>query len=293
MWSAAEGLPPSAYFEAAYPGFGEPAAKLGTTFVELGTRAGTLTAERAARLGLPESVAVAVGNVDSFVSVPGAGVASTETFVTVVGTSICSMVLGTDEVRMPGITGVARDGILPGRYGYEAGQAAVGDMLAWFVRTTLGGEADAFDALERDATGLAPGETGLVVLDWFNGNRSILSDADLSGVIVGLTLHTTPVQIYRALLEAIAYGSRRIIENFVEHGVPLAEIVACGGIAERSSLSMQLLADITGLTVRVPATRRDPGARRGAVRGGGRRRIRGHRRGGHGDRPGRRSQLRA
>ncbi|MGI9184139.1 MAG: ribulokinase, partial [Solirubrobacteraceae bacterium] len=169
MWSPTDGLPSPAYFEAAFPGFGDPAAKLGRDFVALGTRAGTLTAERAAALGLSESTAVAVGNVDSFVSVPGAGVQSPGVFVSVIGTSICDMVLGEEEVRLSGITGVARDGILPGLWGYEAGQVAVGDMLAWFVRT-LGGDRT-HEQLERAAAEFAPGSTGLLALDWLNGNR--------------------------------------------------------------------------------------------------------------------------
>jgi L-ribulokinase len=253
MWSPTDGLPPVAYFEAAYPGFSRPGAKLGTEFVPLGTRAGTLTAAWSRLLGLPQQVAVAVGNVDSFVSVPGAGVESAGTFVTVIGTSICDMVLDTDEVRLPGITGVARDGILPGLYGYEAGQAAVGDMLAWFVRT-LDGSAETYERLERGAAAFGPGETGLLALDWFNGNRSILADADLTGAIFGLTLQSAPEQIYRALLESIAYGNRRIIDNFTQHGIALDEIVACGGIAQRSPLTMQLIADISGLPVTVPAS---------------------------------------
>jgi L-ribulokinase len=257
MWSPAEGLPPTAYFEAAYPGFSQPAEKLGTDFVALGTRAGTLTAERAQRLGLTEDVAVAVGNVDAWVSVPGAGVTSPETFVTVIGTSTCSMIVSPDEVRLPGITGVVRDGILPGLYGYEAGQAAVGDMLAWFVRT-LDGDRDTYAQLEEQAAQLRPGETGLVALDWFNGNRSILADADLTGVIFGLTLHSSRGEIYRALLEAIAFGNRRIIDNFTEHGLALSEIVAVGGIAERSPLTMQLIADTSGKTVHVPTWREIP-----------------------------------
>ncbi len=254
MWSPSEGLPPAAYFEAAYPGFSSPAEKLGTEFVPLGTRAGALTADRAGRLGLTETVAVAVGNVDAWVSVPGAGVTSPETFVTVIGTSTCSMIVSPDEVRLPGITGVVRDGILPGLYGYEAGQAAVGDMLAWFVRT-LGGDRDTYARLESEAAQLAPGQTGLVALDWFNGNRSILADADLTGAIFGLTLHSSPAEIYRALLESIALGNRRIIDNFTEHGLTLSEIVAVGGIAERSPLTMQLIADTSGMTVSVPSWR--------------------------------------
>jgi L-ribulokinase len=256
MWSPVDGLPSREYFEAAFPGFGDPAAKLGTRFVELGTRAGTLTAECALRLGLSEQTAVAVGNVDSFVSVPGAGVERPGVFVSVIGTSICDMVLGEEEVRLPGITGVARDGILPGLWGYEAGQVAVGDMLAWFVRTMGGGRTH--EELERAAAQLAPGATGLLGLDWFNGNRSTLADADLTGVIVGLTLQSTPEQIYRALLESIAFGNRRIMDNFTEHGIPLSEIVACGGIAEKSPLTMQLFADISGRPVSVPASSEIP-----------------------------------
>jgi L-ribulokinase len=250
MWSAQEGLPPVDYFEAAYPGFDRPAEKLGTAFAPLGTRAGTLRAELADRFGLGEDVAVAVGNVDSFASVPGAGVERPGVFVMAIGTSICDMVIDAEEVRLPGITGVVRDGILPGRFGYEAGQTAVGDMLGWFVRT-LGAGAQ-FDALERDAAELEPGQTGLVALDWFNGNRSILADADLSGAILGLTLRTRPAEIYRALLESIAFGNRRIMDNFTEHGIALERIVACGGIAEKSPLTMQLIADVSGRAVHVP-----------------------------------------
>ncbi len=257
MWSPEEGLPPVAYFQDAYPGFDRPAEKLGTEFAPLGTRAGTLRPELAARYGLPELVAVAVGNVDSFVSVPGAGVQSPGTFVMVVGTSICDLVIDPTEVRLPGITGVVRDGILPGLYGYEAGQAAVGDMLAWFVQTLAPPGAE-YTALEREAAAIGPGASGLVALDWWNGNRSILADADLSGALFGLTLQTTSAQIYRALLESIAFGSRRIIENFEEHGLKLNEIVACGGIAEKSPLTMQLLADTSGLRVSVPDSTQIP-----------------------------------
>ncbi len=204
---------------------------------------------------MPESVAVAVGNVDSFVSVPGAGVERPGTYVTVVGTSTCDMIVDEREVRLPGITGVLRDGILPGLYGYEAGQTAVGDMLAWFV-DTLGDRS--YEELEVAASKIRPGETGLVALDWWNGNRSILGDADLAGAIFGLTLQTGEEQIYRALLESIAFGNRRIMENFIEHGLELSEIVACGGIAERSPLIMQLLADTSGFEVHVPGSSEIP-----------------------------------
>jgi L-ribulokinase len=257
FWSEADGLPSREYFEAAYPGFPDPAEKLGRSFAELGTSAGPLRGDVAQRTGLPDSVQVAVGNVDSFVSVPGAGVQQPGTFVTVVGTSTCDMIVSPQEIRLPGITGVLRDGILPGSYGYEAGQTAVGDMLAWFVGA-LGREAGAYEELEQGAAKLAPGETGLVALDWFNGNRSILADADLTGAIFGLTLQSTPEQIYRALLESIAFGNRRIIENFEEHGIAVSEIVACGGIAEKSPLLMQMIADTSGRPVHVPASSEIP-----------------------------------
>jgi L-ribulokinase len=253
MWSPEEGLPPTEYFEAAYPGFSDPAEKLGTEFVPLGTRAGTLRPEVAQRVGLPESVAVAVGNIDAMVSVPGAGVQEHGAFVIVIGTSICDLVVDSEETRLPGITGVVKDGILPGLYGYEAGQTAVGDMLAWFVEN-VAKEDGSYAELERAASEIAPGETGLVALDWFNGNRTILADADLTGAIFGLTLQSTREEIYRALLESIAFGSRRIMENFEEHGLKLTEIVAVGGIAERSPLMMQLLADTSGRSVQVPAS---------------------------------------
>ena len=257
FWSEADGLPSREYFEAAYPGFPDPAEKLGRSFAELGTSAGPLRDELARRIGLPDSVQVAVGNVDSFVSVPGAGVQQSGTFVTVVGTSTCDMVVSPQEIRLPGITGVVRDGILPGSYGYEAGQAAVGDMLAWFVGA-LGADADAYTELEQGAGELSPGETGLVALDWFNGNRSILADADLTGAIFGLTLQSSAEQIYRALLESIAFGNRRIIENFEQYGIAISEIVACGGIAEKSPLLMQMIADTSGRPVHVPASSEIP-----------------------------------
>jgi L-ribulokinase len=258
LWSPDEGLPSREYFEAAYPGFAAPAEKLGHEFVPLGTRAGTLSPAAAHAIGLPEAVAVAVGNVDSFVSVPGAGVEAPGEYVSVVGTSICDMLVATTEVRLPGITGVVRDGILPGLYGYEAGQVAVGDMLAWYVALLGQAGERGYAELERAASEVGPGESGLVALDWWNGNRSILADADLTGVLAGITLHSEPGEIYRALLESIAFGNRRIVDNFVEHGLAVEEIVACGGIAERSPLLMQLFADTSGRAVRVPGSTEVP-----------------------------------
>jgi L-ribulokinase len=263
FWSPDTGLPPADYFDAVSAGFSGSVSRLGTEFHPLGSCAGTVRSDLAERLGLPSDVAVAVGNVDSFVSVPGVGVERPGTLVTVVGTSICDMVVHDDEILLPGISGVVRDGILPGLYGYEAGQPAVGDMLGWYVSTLLGSDdgderSQRYDALEQAAGELAPGSTGLVALNWWNGNRSILADAGLSGVIAGLTLASTAAEIYRALLESIAFAARRIIDNFVDHGLTIDQLVACGGIAEKSPVLMQLLADITGRPVHVPASQQIP-----------------------------------
>jgi len=278
LWSPDDGFPAASYFESVAPGFAGALAKLGERFLPLGACVGMLRPDWAARLGLPADVAVAAGNVDSFVSVPGAGVTQPGALVTVVGTSICDMVLHHEEVLLPGITGVVRDGILPGLYGYEAGQPAVGDMLSWFGATLLGaggagagaGAVPADDtagpsaltatlaALERSAAALAPGASGLLALNWWNGNRSILADAGLSGVIAGLTLSTTPAEVYRALLESIAFAARRIVENFTDHGLAIERLVACGGIAEKSPALMQLFADITARPVQVPASSQIP-----------------------------------
>jgi L-ribulokinase len=268
LWSDVDGIPGAAYFDAAYPGFSEPAAKLGSQFFPLGSSAGSVRPDLAREFGLPDNVAVAVGNVDSFVSFPGAGAEGAGTYVMVIGTSICDLVVHPTEITLPGITGVAKDGIVPGLFGYEAGQPAVGDMLGWFADMLSGadmfsgadrnGAIDGLPALERAAAALAPAATGLVALDWWNGNRSVLGDADLSGVVAGLTLSTTAVEIYRALLESIAFGNKAVLDNFRDGGLDLNEVVACGGIAEKSPLLMQMLADVCGVTVMVPASSQVP-----------------------------------
>ncbi|MCL6548520.1 MAG: ribulokinase [Alicyclobacillus sp.] len=273
LWSADEGLPSSDYFQSVHPEFTCPEEKLGNKFYPLGTKAGRLRAEVAQRLGLTTDVAVAVGNIDSMVAVPGAGVTSPGTLVMVMGTSLCHLLVTKDEVLVPGITGVVRDGLVPGYYGYEAGQPAMGDILAWFVKSirpqgmgsgdhvyasdaSNAGAVDVvgetpFQRLELQARELLPGQHGLVALDWWNGNRSVLGDSDLTGLLVGLTLHTGAHEIYRALLESTAFGTRRIVDNFRNHGVSITELVACGGLPRKSPLLMQIFADVCGLPVRV------------------------------------------
>jgi L-ribulokinase len=274
MWSAASGLPSTEYFEAAYPGFSRPAEKLGTKFYALGDRAGTLRTDLAAKFGLRPGVAVAVGNVDSFVAFPGTGAEGPGTYVMVIGTSICDLVVHSLELPLTGITGVAEAGILPGFFGYEAGQPAVGDMLAWFAALLSSpagenggvgtgprggdGTSTTLLSLESAAAALVPAQSGLVALDWWNGNRSILADAGLSGVLAGLTLQTGAPEIYRALMESIAFGNKAILDNFEAGGLDIEEIIACGGIAEKSPLLMQLIADISGHPVKVPESSQVP-----------------------------------
>jgi L-ribulokinase len=168
---------------------------------------------------------------------------------------------------VPGMCGVVEDGILPGYFGYEAGQSAVGDIFAWFVSTCVPAdyweEARRLDLdiqalLESKASLLAPGQSGLLALDWSNGNRSVLVDVDLSGILIGLTLATRPEEIYRALIEATAFGTQTIIANFVSHGVPVDELYACGGLPERNKLLMQIYADVTGMPLKVSGSSQTP-----------------------------------
>ena len=178
------------------------------------------------------------------------------------GTSTCHLALSADERVVPGACGVVEDGIIPGLYGHEAGQAAVGDLFGWWARTVAGGDRGDLGALhaqlEADATPLRPGETGLVALDWWNGNRSVLVDAELTGLLMGATLATRPADVYRALLESTVFGTRVIIEALESSGVPIESIVACGGLPYQNRLLMQLTADITGRTVRLSASRQAP-----------------------------------
>ncbi len=233
----------------------------------IGERAGLLTAEAAGWTGLRPGTPVAVANVDAHVSVPAASVTGPGRMVAVMGTSTCHLVLGSAPAEVEGMCGVVEDGIIPGLFGFEAGQSAVGDIFAWFVESSVppayhaAAAADGIDVhavLEREAARLRPGESGLVALDWWNCNRSVLVDADLSGLLVGATLSTRAPEIYRALIEATAFGTRVIIEAFEAAGVAVDEVVACGGLPERNRFLMQVYADICGRVFRVPASSQTP-----------------------------------
>jgi len=261
MWSKREGVPPDEFFVALHPRLaGIVKKKMNCDISPIGTKAGELTIHAAEWTGLLPGTAVAVANVDAHVAVPATTVAGPGRMVMIMGTSICHMVLGAEEHPVPGICGYVEDGILPGLFGYEAGQSCVGDHFAWFIENCVPGgyESEAqkrglsiHQLLEEKAAALKPGESGLLALDWWNGNRSVLVDVDLSGLLIGATLLTKPEEIYRVLIEATAYGTRIIIETFENNGVPVRELVAAGGLPEKNQLLMQIYADVTGREIRV------------------------------------------
>jgi L-ribulokinase len=268
LWSKRDGFPEPAYFEALDPRLAQVVdAKMLRDILPIGQRAGGLTGQAAQWTGLRPGTAVAIANVDAHVAVPAATVTEPGRMVMIMGTSICHMVLGTEEHMVPGMCGYVEDGIIPGFFGYEAGQSCVGDHFAWFVENCVPAayereaqerKLDIHALLEGKAAALKPGESGLLALDWWNGNRSVLVDVDLTGLLIGATLATRPEEIYRALVEATAYGTRVIIEAFEKHGVPIHELVACGGLPEKNKLLMQIYADVTGKPIRVTASKQTP-----------------------------------
>jgi len=283
MWSKREGYPPDAFFRELDPRLEKIIdEKMARTIYPIGAKAGELTAQAAAWTGLRQGTAVAVANVDAHVSVPAATVTGPGRMVMIMGTSICHMLLGTEERRVEGMCGVVEDGIIPGLFGFEAGQSGVGDIFAWFVNNCIPAayqdEArdrtmDIHQSLEDKAAMQKPGQHGLLALDWWNGNRSVLVDVDLSGLLIGATLGTKAEDIYRALIEATAYGTRVIIEAFEKNGVPVKELVACGGLPEKNKLLMQIYADVTGRNFKISASKQTPAlgsAMFGAVAAGSR-----------------------
>ena len=219
------------------------------------TAAGTLTAEWAKKTGLTAGIPVAVGAFDAHTGAIGAGV-KPGTLVKIIGTSTCdiSMKLNTEKLAdIPGVCGIVDGSVVPGYFGIEAGQSAVGDIFNWLVNYLQPGgkAAGSHEELTKGALKLQAGESGLLALDWNNGNRTVLVDQQLTGLLVGQTLYTTPAEIYRALIEATAFGALTIINRFEEYGVKIDEVVNCGGIADKSPLVMQIYADITGRPMKI------------------------------------------
>ena len=262
MWSKTEGFPPAAFFKALDPRLENVIdEKMLREISSLGARAGGISEQATGWTGLKVGTAVAVANVDAHVAVPAATVTDTGRMVMIMGTSICHMVVGESEEIVPGMCGVVMDGILPGLPGFEAGQSCVGDSFQWFTETCVpeSYQAEAREKgisihklLEMKAATYNPGESGLLALDWWNGNRSVLVDVDLTGMMLGMTLLTKPEEIYRALIESTAYGTRLIIETFNMNNVPIRELIATGGLPDRNKLLMQIYSDVTGLPIFIP-----------------------------------------
>jgi L-ribulokinase len=255
------GYPDPKFFKALNPGLANMVQeKIGGRTIGVGESAGGLLPEIAAKLGLEPGIPVVSGNIDAHAAVPACGVTTPGKLVMIMGTSTCHLLIGNERHEVEGICGVVRDGIVPGYWGYEAGQAGVGDMLAWYVERSVpeivaknarAKNMSVHELLSREAAGVKPGRSGLLALDWWNGNRSILVNADLTGLILGLNLETQPHEIYRALIEATAFGTRQIVEAFTGRGIAIRELYACGGLAQRNPVLMQIYADVLQRPIKV------------------------------------------
>lgn len=258
LWNEEDAYPSEEFLRALHPNLSSLKSKLKGREVQVGECAGRLTEEAAGRLGLREGTAVAASMIDAHVAVPSLGIDGPDKALMILGTSCCMLLCSEKLSYIKGISGCVKNAVLPGLYAYEAGQSAVGDLFDWFVKNCVPGsyEKEAADKnisihmlLSEKASCLAPGESGLVALDWWNGNRSCLADARLSGMVLGLTLRTKPEEIYRALLEAAAFGMRAIFEEFEKGGITARELYACGGIVSKNSFMMQIYADVLGKTI--------------------------------------------
>lgn len=260
--------PSREYFAALDPRFADVVdTKMSREFAPLGGKAGGLTEQAAAWTGLLPGTAVAVANVDAHVTAPAVKAVKPGQMVMIMGTSTCHIMNGDSLQPVEGMCGVVDGGIIPGLWGYEAGQSGVGDIFAWFVDNAVPPEyheaakaagLDLHQYLEREAAKQKPGEHGLVALDWWNGNRSVLVDADLTGLLVGGTLATRAPDIYRALIEATAFGTRIIIEAFEERGIAVNELIAAGGLPEKNAMLRQIYADVTGRSFRLSGSSQAP-----------------------------------
>ncbi|HEY8991728.1 MAG TPA: ribulokinase [Luteolibacter sp.] len=247
------GLPDEEFLSSLDPKLAALRSRLFDRAHDASVPAGKLCAEWAAKLGLKEGIAIAIGEMDVHYGAIGCGV-DEGTLVKVIGTSTCDCAVVSAEksvADIPGICGIVKGAILPGFFGIEAGQSAVGDIFKWWVEGVCQGDGALHAKLTEEAAALKPGQSGLLALDWNNGNRTILVDQRLTGLLLGQTLHTSRSEIYRALIEATAFGARAIIERIREYGVPVNRIVCSGGIAEKNPMLMQIYADVTGCEMRV------------------------------------------
>jgi L-ribulokinase len=254
------GLPPKSFLERLDPKLAALRDRLYDKAWPAGRPAGRLSDDWARIFGLRPGIVIAMGAFDAHYGAVGSGI-ETGTLVKIIGTSTCDCAIAPASNRLadvPGICGIVNGSIMPDCYGIEAGQSAVGDLLKWWVEGICAGDDSLHADLSAQASALAPGESGLVALDWNNGNRTILVDTRLTGLILGQTLRTTRAEIYRALIEATAYGARAIIERLREYGVPIDRVVCCGGIAEKNDLFMQIYADVIGQPMLIAGSPQTP-----------------------------------
>jgi L-ribulokinase len=256
MWNANwNGYPDAQFLSKLNPKLGKLRSRLTPRVHSIDRAVGGLTLAWAKKTGLTAGIPVAVGAFDAHLGAVGSGVAP-GTLVKIIGTSTCDIAISPNTKKLadvPGLCGIVDGSVLPGYFGLEAGQSAVGDIFNWWVNYVRPGGKNPLSHKELDAAALKlePGESGLLALDWNNGNRTILVDQRLTGLLVGQTLYTTPVEIYRALIEATAFGALTIINRFEEYGVKISQVVNCGGIAEKSAITMQIYADVTGRPMKV------------------------------------------
>ncbi len=271
LWNEEDGYPSEDFLCALHPSLSSLKEKLKGREVQVGECAGRLTEEAASKLGLRMGTVVAASLIDAHVAVPSVGIDGPDQALMILGTSCCMLLCSEKLSYIRGISGCVKNAVIPGFYAYEAGQSAVGDLFEWFVQNCVPGSYER-EALDRSisvhmllcekAAALKSGESGLIALDWWNGNRSCLADSKLSGMILGLTLRTKPEEIYRALLEATAFGMRAIFEEFEKGGVMVRELYACGGIVSKNPFMMQIYADVLGKTILTAST--DQGSAFGA-----------------------------
>jgi L-ribulokinase len=256
LWHSRDGFPTPEFFRAVRPRLANVVnEKMPGRFLAPGQQAGRLTATMAERCGLPASIPVSAAIIDAHAGVPGAGAAEAGTLVMVLGTSSCHMLNARIERPVAGVAGIVEGGILPGYFGYETGQAAVGDAFDWFRR--LVNEPN-FDRLTRAALELPPGADGVVCVDWFNGCRTPLMDGSLTGAFGGLTLNHTSAHLYRALMEASAFGLKWIVDLLRKSGVPVERFVATGGLPHHNPLLVQIYADVLGEPIGVHPSKHGP-----------------------------------
>jgi len=277
IWHKKDGYPNKKFFKALDTRMENIiGTKISAEIIPMGEKAGEINQFAAELTGLKEGTAVAVGNVDAHVALPAVGIVDSGKMLMIIGTSTCHIVMGDEEREVPGKCGVVEDGVVKGYFGYEAGQSCVGDHFDWFVKNCVPADyrsegISIHKILREKAKKLKPGESGLLALDFWNGNRSVLVDANLSGMMLGMTLQTKPEEIYRVLIEATAYGTKIIIDTFEENGIPINELYAAGGIAEKDELMMQIYADVTNREIKISGSPQTPAlgsAMFGAVAGG-------------------------